>query len=535
MLIFCSHEIFFDGFLPLTKYPTRTKRLSGYTKQLNEYQTLHSDNIPSSKVESIQILNSSSLFTGGSAHPSHSKISAPPFLVPAVLDALFQNERYFKITTVVPGEADLYCSQYLQKHGGTVVSGDSDLLVHDLGPKGAVAFLKDLDFTDTSSTHFVQYQPGLIAQRLELDSAYGLRALAFELVTDSHKTFRQLLQRAVKSTSIKEYKYMYDTFIAEYQPLSTLRLQIREKDDMANALSMLDPRISEYIRQFKIFDAVLVTETSVTDVPSSSREDLDVFLPFLIDCPIRTSAWESSTHIRQLAYGLVNLVAPEHEQVSTVVEHRRQQTGSRGRVWQVPKREEISKASQSLVAVLQNLRIALRQTSGSNFWRAAALYQDVAWAESNGKTSLSDKVILPDGKRTHSKFTWDSVHFCGQMHGTYYSFRILKQILGVIGAYAKHDTLPSSVIELKAALEDLPALNELPNIREEVDTLSKGQDLAQISIIKKLLDIEEPESPGSPIKTKMASKKKRKRTKSGSNAETVAKKSTNPFDLLGDM
>ena len=98
---------------------------------------------------------------------------------------------------MVPGEADLYCADYVRTHGGVVFTGDSDLLLHDLGD-GAVCFFKDIDLTASTSTHLfkcIQYQIRTIVQRLGLDKTHGLLALAFEMTMDAHASFRELCRR----------------------------------------------------------------------------------------------------------------------------------------------------------------------------------------------------------------------------------------------------------------------------------------------------------------------------------------------------
>lgn len=57
----------------------------------------------------------------------------PWFLVPAIIDALRKHEQYWGVTRLVSGEADRFCAEDVCKQGGTVLTSDSDLLVHNFG------------------------------------------------------------------------------------------------------------------------------------------------------------------------------------------------------------------------------------------------------------------------------------------------------------------------------------------------------------------------------------------------------------------
>jgi hypothetical protein len=147
-----------------------------------------------------------------------------PFLVPAVLEALLDSTQYGEITEVVPGEADLYCAKYLNQYGGVVLSGDSDLLVHDLGGDGAVGFFKDIElatYGDSRSLRSQIYHPAEISQRLDLPKAHGLQALAFELSMDSQVKFRKLLVDSQSLRAVKAYPSEFKDFLKDYKQLPT--------------------------------------------------------------------------------------------------------------------------------------------------------------------------------------------------------------------------------------------------------------------------------------------------------------------------
>jgi hypothetical protein len=530
-LIRVISEVENSWFLPVAKYDVRAKRLAGYTNLVASYHTLHPDDIPSRGVVDAEEVKVTGLFSSKSVHPSLTKLPAAPFLVPATLDALLQDSDFKDLVEVVPGEADLYCSSLLKNEGGIVLTGDSDLLVHDLEANGAVSFFRDIDLSVNGITSSV-YEPAAIAKRLRLPSKYGLRALAFELVMDSHKSFRQLLQRALVLKSINEHNAMYETFSSEYETLSLPQNDLNgvQVEEVTRLLKKLDPRISEYIRQFPYFGSG--SQQIAASKPSSPNKfrarDIHIFLPFLHDCPTRTSAWEMSTHIRQLAYGLVNLVVPQSEAVSNVIEHRRQQRGSRGRSWQLPSLDEVPAACEALSELIRQVRARLSPAAGMDLWRILAICQDLEWAHNNSKPSLCQKVCESSGARNQAR-SWDHTHLEAQIQGSYYSYRILKQILDLVTACQLPP--PESIRELQTALNDLPPLMFLSDSIHLPDTVLQNDLLTEL---KSVLGIEEPQATILSVSSKAEKKKMKKRKRDGlaAEADNLSKKATNPFSLL---
>ncbi len=279
----------------------RLGRLVDQTKRLNTYYHTHSSPISYQTCETKPETTLPSLFGRTAVRSGLTALPPAPFLVPAVLEALKGSDQYKDIIEVVPGEADLYCAKYLQQHGGTVLTGDSDLLVHDLGLEGAVGFFKVIQGS-SGSLQCEIYHPTAIVDRLGLPKSHKLHSLAFEMFMDNHGTFPQLLARAKNLEAIKLYGIMYEDFLKEYVtlPSDTNTSNPRSAATLL-VLRQLDPRISEYVLQFPSL-AELAGQSPVLHAIESSAAH--VFLPFLLDCPIRTNAWEMSTATRQLAYRL---------------------------------------------------------------------------------------------------------------------------------------------------------------------------------------------------------------------------------------
>ncbi|KAF3343190.1 hypothetical protein VdG2_08706 [Verticillium dahliae VDG2] len=182
--------IYFDGYLPASKHPVRLDRL---LKSSTRLQNLHSSNpkaCPSHLLsESNELIPAPFPTTYARREPPHH----PPFLVPAILERLRLSEKYAPLIRLVPGEADAYCADHALHHGGCVLTSDSDLLVHDLGPRGAVILFHDLR-TGTLDGHrgliAARYSPASIAERLRLPpTSAGIQRFAHELSRDPYKEF----------------------------------------------------------------------------------------------------------------------------------------------------------------------------------------------------------------------------------------------------------------------------------------------------------------------------------------------------------
>lgn len=501
-------KIFFDGFLPRSKRPVRIRRLMSSTKQLNQYYQAWPHNQftnSASQQPSVKLSNSGPALSGFTKPP------APPFLVPAIIEALSQYKSYENLVELVPAEADIYCADYVKIHGGVVFTGDSDLLIHDLGD-GIVSFFNDIDLAasrDKASLICIQYQARAIVQRLGLPETHGLAALAFEMTVNAQRSFKEHLQKATKLNAISLHATMYQEFVNGYEALQTNK-KVKETCDSGNAvhcpslsrqLKMLDPRVSEYLLQFSKFaQAAGLQESYLSDL-IKYKGQVDFFLPFLLDSPQRTSAWEMSTSIRQLAYGLVNMVLPHEENVLKVTEYRRLQNGSRGRELQVPDAQHLPKACTDLSELFKKLRNSMSVPVEQDMWRQLALYQDLELNLRNGRSGLSGTFIeqSKSGKASSFRLTWESIHLYAQFQGSYYSFRILKQILEIVLLCNSIKYMQLALHQLHIDLQSLPTIEKLLPISDLVRSIGGPEDQAILEMIRKSLDIQDADGFAEPF------------------------------------
>jgi hypothetical protein len=537
MLIQFRKKIFFDGYLPPSKRDTRFARIKDYTKQLNEYHQAWPQIIPSMYANDEGPQPVTKLFSFAAVPSNFTKLPAASFLVPAVIESLSRCDRFKDLLEVVPGEADAYCACYVKSHGGAVLTGDSDLLVHDLGT-GSVIFFRDIELVDVGNATFlrsIRYDLEAISRRLGLPKSHGLQALAFEMIMDPHGSFRELKQRAVKLQAISSHEKMYEEFNTEYNEL-IFNFNVQPDHTVDNKLAvslrshlmMLDPRISEFVLQFQVF----VQASGLPEHPRprsfDGHDNPEIFLPFLLDCPVRTSAWEMSVLVRLLAYGLINFIVPVGERITSVFEHRRLQNGTQGREWQVSTNEHILVTCTELTNLFRQLRDVSLKPIDQSLWRAVAVYQDLVYSSSNDKPALCNSLMgYPKATTAAQKrLTWDGIHFYAQLQGSYYSFRILKQIIDIVLMCDKAKALPSELYQLQGDLEDLPPLNSLPSVGDGIRALGTPEDQEILATVRKLLDVQDEEVV---VKT---SRKRDKKKRKANQQKVRAIRQSNVFQVL---
>lgn len=451
----------------------------------------------------------------------------PPFLVPAVIDALRDSAKFNSLVKLVPGEADGFCAKDVRENGGLVLTSDSDLLVHDLGEAGGVVFLADIDAgTDTQTLVAPQYRPAEICRRLSLRPETGLQYLAFEISRDPHLTLEQAVERAKRSEAVSVSRGEYSEFIEQY-----LSPEVAPRFG-AGEMPALDPRVSEIVlRSFRTSgDATPVLKQHPTPRPSGEAE-LEMYLPFLLDCPSRTSAWEASKPLRQLAYAVLQPI--RGSSIPSVSEMRRLQSVSSGLQVSVPSLLELDELCTSLLGVLSSIKGGI--SNPDILWVLLAIYQDTLMTMERGKGyPVSLEVLGQAAKGKLDTCSWDFVHFLALTQATYYSLRMLRQILEVSVRHSR--PLSTTISEVSRFLSSLPPLTNFPSIRTFGETLRALRESGALSCLEGLCaEYEDAVSLIKSIQRPQDSKKSKKRkavASSEGNAKIAKPRSNNPFDLL---
>lgn len=515
--------MFFDGLLPLSKQSTRLSRLQNYANQLVTFKALNKEDLPS-RTENVQSFKSIVLSAVVSSNRLKA-LPAPPFLVPSVIEMLLES-RFSSLVSVIPGEADAYCAEAARQYGGVIFTSDSDLLVHDLGESGKVILFRDLETIHLPSRgkclKTQEYHPAAIAKRFELPN---LVKLAFFMSQDHHKSLTENIRLAAKDTPMSAG---FAEFAEEYGSLPKLsKLAMAgsiSETSTSKALARLDPRISEIVHLVRVKDN--------QEAPSDLQdfENLNMYLPFIIDDPTRTSAWRSGVSIRAQAYSLLRVL---NSSITQVTEFERKGTRVAGTVVEL---DTTSSPSTILEDCLKTIEQDLERHSSLSRaarWRAAAVKLVCQSNLDNDKPPpLSGDISrLVTGTR-EGILSWSFIHASGQMQAALYSLRMLSQISTIafsIFESTNHEILPS-LHSLITLLSDLPTLREL--LDEKTTKVDGEAEAARAAVLSTLQSLGTTQDT-----TGTSTKKKKKRKKKGEHTGDrsppgVAWRSNNMFSNL---
>ncbi|OCK73667.1 hypothetical protein K432DRAFT_312287 [Lepidopterella palustris CBS 459.81] len=481
--------IYFDGVLPKFKKAERLSRLQSSLTKLQKFRSNHSFE-PNPAV--LGSLNT-------------------PFLVPTIIEALLASEFCDK-TTVVPGEADSWCAHHAKRFGSVVFTNDSDLFAYDLGPRGSVMLFQDRQFSsscdgpDVTATRLIglRFRPAAIAKRLGLKS---ILPLAYVMTQDFYKSFNEHVDAARKlitdgtNTDFAIFSEQFSFPPAQQYCLTGLNEN--DASSLQHSLGILDPRISEFVHQ----------ALSASSIPDEDAQPmtLDMYLPFLIEDPIRASAWNYGSEIRRLGY---SIITPTTNHPTTIAEFSR-----RG--------ERITERQFSLHPTSTTLSTCIHQSNTLQTWITtfSSLPPALSWRLFAIYLILQDLIPKrnPPFHRNHIKQAltnstpgkdWDSIHFAAQLQAVLYSLRMLHQITSICLAASQKfrspefvNTVPASqqfkslefvntVTSLHECLRTLPPLTELfpMKVQDTGAAAIEDEEMMAVAITKMygLLGVEEP-------------------------------------------
>ncbi len=505
-----STAIYFDGYLPTSKRPERLQRTVTATQALMRYHSAHQAGVPASSPPHDDDANLD-LFPTARAPGATGKLPLAPFLVPATIDALRASPTFGPLVKLVPGEADGFCAEHVRLHGGTVLTSDSDLVVHDLGEAGSSVFLGEIEAgVEAGTLTAPQYSPAELCKKLRLRSDGGFQALAFEIQRDPGMTFEQAIQRA-KNGPAPEDDAAYAEFLRQY-----LSPELSSAPEAASEVTALDPRVSEIVLRS-------------LHSPADDTE-LEMYLPLLMDSPTRTSAWEASTPVRQLAYSM--LQSSSSRRIPLLSEMRRLQSVSSGLKVGVPSPAHAIELGTSLLEVLNSIEAGI--SNPDLLWVTLAIYQDIAMTLERGRDKpISLEVLGLEARGKLDPCSWETLHFLAQTQATYYSLRMFRQILEFS---AQHNgPLLSTMSKLATSVSRLPPLSEWPVAADFAERLRLAREAGALACLRTICKddkilrlIESIQKPQDAEKSR-----KRKAVASSEGDKKVAKpRSNNPFDLL---
>ena len=444
----------------MRKRDIRIQRLSESLKNLKKYKVRSNDEFENvqQSCDSGRRATANPVFEAGSPTPNIFRgMIAPPFLVPAVLEAIFCS-KYAALCVIVPGEADVYCAKAARDGGGIVLTNDSDLFVHDLGSHGAFSLIYQAELRPNEEEEkdgqiacqtfrLAIFRPKEIAERLGLAD---LQRLAYvflrtkDVSTLPEAIIRSKEDRDIGSVSFQEFlrEYGTETSITEAQTFSA--------DSLANYMTHkppLDPRVSELMLQ----------------LTATSQDTVYMYLPYLIDDPSRSSAWLVSTKQRSFAYSIPNhLRDGQQKRPRTIIAecHRR---GDRILAQQIffPSANDLCAESSELLAKVQDFVGTFADYPKHVIWRAYALADVYRWYLNNSKPPPSRETMtrLMTGLSKPSS-TWEDIHLSAQVQAVLYTLRMTQQILAYTISTTKIGT-PKPLKKLTWILNTLPPIAQL--------------------------------------------------------------------------
>ncbi|KAL1886342.1 hypothetical protein Plec18167_000272 [Paecilomyces lecythidis] len=371
------------------------------------------------------------------------------------VDAAASHDEHYPwaaITEIVPGEADVYCGYSSRHEGSAVLSNDSDLLVHDLGPNGSVVFLDTVELTDydlrnPQNGHLtaMELRPTVIARKLGVPS---ILALAYELKCDQHVGLIELVRRSKGNVGALADTAAYIRFVQEYEPVN-LDVLIRIPGTR-EILQSLDIRVAELFLQYEL-------------AGFQSGEAPHMYLSILPEDHARRCAWNEGKYIRRIGYSLLNASYPSSRRYPTVVECVRRGNRICFDTTGLHSETQIWNELQDLHDRLSEIGALFNENySSPEYWKMVSLNEIY-------HQTKSDPAIPPSRAELErflifghmgSELQWKDIHVFAQMQSVLYSLRILAQLLHV--AMLKDYRVESH----QKILRHLPPLRDLISLRE---------------------------------------------------------------------
>ncbi|KAF4506989.1 hypothetical protein G6O67_005669 [Ophiocordyceps sinensis] len=482
--------IYFDGHLPESKLEIRMERSMRNSARIGR---LFFDNPHGCRRDQIAAvggqnhglnqLTSANVDAFRAGVPSVKALADPSFFVPAIVEALRCSDRYRSVVRLVPGEADTVCARHVAKHGGLVLTSDSDLLVYDLGA-GEVAFFRDIYRGAESAIMCSSFAPRSISNKLGLLGSTGILRVAYELQCAPHATLPQITRACERPVANmpkylelhKRYLHDEDEQEGDFRDLG---------HQLLPRLSKLDPRLSE-----------LVVELYSSVIPRHSNSVARIFLPVLIENMDRGSAWQQSTPIRRLAYSLLEIDSPGRSM--SILEYRRvQSVTQKGRLIETASATEIGQYIDEVLEVMERMK-DLDSVPGRYYWPLVGLALDIGECQKQGKQSHAWHMLQQRYKQSvawSNSVSWGVVHLFAQVQATLYSFRMLRQVMSIVRKGAAKYKLPSNLKQLWPAVRHFPPLTGFPEMDDILGLLLESREAGFMREFAELMCFDMVSSP----------------------------------------
>lgn len=532
-LILLRGAIYFDGSLPQSKRQVRLLRLFEGSDIANQYFLSTKSGIR--PIPGCRIRN----------QYRDDWLPKPAFIVPTVLESLRSLQKYREITHLVPGEADPYCAEDVRKNGGTILTGDSDLVLYDLGSTGGVVFFHDLDVgrlpTEVTAVEIaegrrlvsaVTYRQSELCRRLSLQPGQeGILPLAFEVKSGSARTIEARASHSSWQYLLPARASEYAEFKSLYQDLSV------PKHSIPKYMNVLDPRVSEFVLEW----AHAAEAAPMTKEHDSEKRPM-VCLPMLVDRWDLLSTWQPSMPIRQLAYSLSWASPPT---APTIIEYGRTLSKeSKGQAVDMLGEQQVREVLDGFLGFLDSFIDPAKESLTRLQWITTCLSLEIGHNAALGRESVALK-LWQKASKAGGKLDardWDAVHLTAHIQGTLWSLRMLQQVTKCrLGYLTKASSLTRYVDRLEARLCTLPPIIEFPCASEMGSIFAQLDQAGMLKVLAEYTGMEEPKStkpstddrePSNMGSSKIKKKRHTKQQKQQQKPQGTKSSSANPFDAL---
>ena len=351
------------------------------------------------------------------------------------------------VTVMIPGEADSECARTSKLTGSAVLTNDSDLLLHDLGPHGSVLLLNSVELSEWNSLRPVEsnikakrLSPKLLACRLGINNIHHF---AYELQKNPQLGLSELIRRSKNDQNPLEVTPDYREFVEEYDCVSNAQ------PVMIQLPQNIDPRISELFFQLR-----------GVHFPGFVPH---MYLSILNEDHSRRCAWEDGHLYRVLGYSVFNLSFPATGRCEFVDEHVRR--GGRIAInritlgdeeWITAEVRVLGERLNSMGAVFDG------DVSSPCFWTLFAISDIYGLETRTAVLKVEQLCRFFSLGYMGEKLEWEDIHLHARINAVLYSMRILSQALELVSL------TEGSMLKTKSILAALPPLHVMMRSRREM-------------------------------------------------------------------
>lgn len=461
------------------------------------------------------------------------QIAAPPCFISAILNVLFSSS-YASVTTIVPGEADSYCAEAARAATHAFIfTGDSDLLVQDVGPEGRVVIFKDVEFEVTggqSHLKVLQHHPSGLAHILGVTD---LISLAYFVKQRYHRTLLEAAALAKLQSPVgqdyDEFRTLYLTHGETTKMMSSLKQHGRQ--DVMPYLERQDPRLLE-----------LVLQLQIKPLPASkfhSPRTIYFFLPFLLEDPTRASAFQPSMGLLKLTYSILKFIDSD---IDNVTEYTRRGLAITPAAVMVYGARQIVDDIKSTVTWIQATLETYATLPSPARWRMVALAAILDSLRSGGKIlPRQEDITATVLNSTWPKLSWGLLHIKAQMQAVIFTFELTSQILELIFLLAPQLVLSEeergALQSLHSVLSTLPAIADVFDWKDATASMTRDEVFEVVDTLASLTAAPVEEDDGF---QKQSGKRKKKKKGATSTADGAMPAQTtvvgnNQFALLSNI